>query len=56
MRGAWTRPLAGLGPRASTGLWAASFLVPLLLWCAVSYVPFVWHPMVRVTDPGDIAG
>jgi NitT/TauT family transport system permease protein len=55
MRGAWTRPLAGLTPRASTGLWAASFLVPLLLWCAVSYVPFIWHPMVRVTDPGDIA-
>ena len=55
MRGAWTRPLAGLGPRASAGLWAASFIVPLLLWCAVSYLPFVWHPMVRVTDPGDIA-
>src|SRR5262245_61286819 len=55
MRGAWTRPLAGLGPRASTGLWAASFIVPLALWCAISYLPFVWHPMVRVTDPGDIA-
>jgi len=41
MRGAWTRPLAGLGPRASTGLWAASFIVPLLLWCAISYLPFV---------------
>jgi NitT/TauT family transport system permease protein len=53
MRGAWSRPLAGLSPRASAGLWAASFLVPLLLWCAVSYVPFIWHPMVRVSDPGD---
>jgi NitT/TauT family transport system permease protein len=21
----------------------------------VSYVPFIWHPMVRVTDPGDVA-
>ena len=20
----------------------------------VSYVPFIWHPMVRVTDPGDV--
>jgi NitT/TauT family transport system permease protein len=53
MRGAWSRPLAGLSPRASTGLWAASFLAPLLLWCAVSYVPFIWHPMIRVTDEGD---
>ena len=25
-----------------------------LLWCAVSYLPFIWHPMVRVTDPGDV--
>jgi NitT/TauT family transport system permease protein len=53
MRATWTRPLAGLSPRASAGFWAASFLVPLALWCAVSYLPFVWHPMVRVVDPGD---
>jgi NitT/TauT family transport system permease protein len=52
---AWSRPLAGLTPRASTKLLAASFLVPLLLWCAVSYVPFIWHPMMRVRDPGDVA-
>jgi NitT/TauT family transport system permease protein len=30
-----------------------SFLLPLALWCAVSYVPFVWHPDVKITDPGD---
>jgi NitT/TauT family transport system permease protein len=30
-----------------------SFLVPLALWCMVSYVPFVWHPLVMITDPGD---
>jgi len=53
MRGSWSRPLAGLNPRTSAVLWAASFLVPVLLWCAVSYVPFIWHPMVRVTDEGD---
>ena len=55
MRGSWTRPLAGLSPRASGRFWAASFLGPLALWCAVSYLPFLWHPMVRVTDPGDSA-
>ncbi len=53
MRGAWSRPLAGLSPRASAGMWAASFILPVLLWCAVSYLPFIWHPMVRVSDPGD---
>ena len=56
MRGSWTRPLAGLSPRASGRFWAASFLGPLALWCAVSYLPFLWHPMVRVSDPGDAAG
>jgi NitT/TauT family transport system permease protein len=53
MPGSWTRPLAGLSPRSSGAFWAASFLAPLALWCAVSYLPFVWHPMVRVVDPGD---
>ena len=32
-----------------------SFLLPLLLWCLVSYVPFIWHPKVEVTDPGDVS-
>ena len=30
-----------------------SFALPLLLWCLVSYVPFLYHPLVRVTDAGD---
>jgi NitT/TauT family transport system permease protein len=53
MRGTWTRPLAGLSPRASAGFWLASFVVPIALWCALSYLPFVWHPMMRVADAGD---
>lgn len=36
-------------------MWVLSFLLPLGLWCAVSYVPFLWHPMVKVTTPGDVA-
>jgi NitT/TauT family transport system permease protein len=35
-------------------LTALSFIIPLLLWCAVSYVPWLWHPLVRVTAPGDV--
>jgi NitT/TauT family transport system permease protein len=55
IRSSWSRPLAGLSPRARAGLWAASFLVPVLLWGVVSYVPFIWHPMVRITTSGDVA-
>ena len=36
------------------GLTALSFVVPLLIWCAVSYVPWFWHPLVRVTNPGEV--
>jgi NitT/TauT family transport system permease protein len=50
----WFRPLAALSPRRSRQLWALSFILPLALWAVVSYVPFVWHPMLRVTDAGDI--
>jgi len=32
----------------------ASFLLPLLVWCLVSYVPFVWHPKVEVQEPGAV--
>lgn len=32
---------------------ALAFLLPLLAWCAISYVPFFWHPLVLVQDAGD---
>ena len=32
----------------------ASFLLPLLLWCLVSYLPFVWHPKVKIIDVGGV--
>lgn len=35
-------------------LFICSFLVPILIWCAVSYVPFLWHPMVKITNPGGV--
>lgn len=31
-----------------------SFLLPLLIWCSVSYVPFIWHPMVLVSNVGEV--
>ena len=33
---------------------AGSFLLPILVWCLVSYVPFIWHPKVMVDIPGDV--
>jgi NitT/TauT family transport system permease protein len=30
-----------------------AFLLPLAAWSAVSYVPWLWHPLVRVTAAGD---
>ena len=32
-----------------------SFVVPLLVWSLVSYVPFIWHPMVEISSPGDVS-
>lgn len=31
-----------------------SFVLPLTLWALVSYVPFFWHPQVRITQPGSV--
>ncbi len=31
-----------------------SFVAPLLVWSAISYVPWLWHPYVRVTNPGSV--
>jgi NitT/TauT family transport system permease protein len=50
-----TRRLQVLRPvsqRARLVLGALSFVLPVLAWCAVSYVPFVWHPLVLITAPG----
>ena len=32
-----------------------SFLLPLLLWTLISYVPGVWHPLVEISKPGDVS-
>ncbi|MEE3087349.1 MAG: ABC transporter permease [Pseudomonadota bacterium] len=34
---------------------ALSFLLPLLLWAAVSYTPFIWHPNIEITEPGSVS-
>ncbi|MEO5769530.1 MAG: ABC transporter permease subunit [Polyangia bacterium] len=49
----WLRILGRVSPRKRAALAVLSFLIPLALWCATSYVPFIWHPMIRVDDAGD---
>ncbi|MES2697258.1 MAG: ABC transporter permease [Verrucomicrobiota bacterium] len=41
--------------RAQRVLTLCSFLLPLAVWALVSYVPFLWHPLMRIADPGDVA-
>ena len=41
-------------PRRRALLTLLSFVLPLALWSLVSYVPFVWHPLVRITSAGDV--
>jgi NitT/TauT family transport system permease protein len=52
---AWFAPRKSLSVSRTRALTIVSFLLPLLLWCAVSYLPFVWHPDVKVTQPGGVS-
>jgi len=46
--------LAALRRRPGMLLTVGSFLVPVLVWCLVSYAPFVWHPKMKVEAPGGV--
>jgi NitT/TauT family transport system permease protein len=44
---------AEVSPRAQALAKVLAFALPLFLWCLTSYVPFIWHPLVHVDNPGD---
>jgi NitT/TauT family transport system permease protein len=44
-----------LAPRKRLILGVLSFLIPLLVWSLVSYVPFIWHPKMSITEPGGVS-
>jgi NitT/TauT family transport system permease protein len=50
-RRGWLTVRKPLSSRRELGLAIASFVLPILLWSTISYLPFVWHPYVRVTVP-----
>jgi NitT/TauT family transport system permease protein len=47
------RILGGISPRRRLALMVMSFVFPITLWAVISYVPFIWHPMIRISDSGD---
>lgn len=44
-----------LPPKRRFILGILAFVLPVTLWCIVSYVPFIWHPMVKISAPGDVS-
>lgn len=54
MKRRWLQVLKPVSPHARLVLGSLSFVLPIVLWCIVSYVPFVWHPQVQITDPGSV--
>ena len=53
--GRWFAVRKELRPRARTTIAFMSFVLPLALWCAISYVPWLWHPMMDIVDGGDVS-
>lgn len=44
-----------LTPKTKLFFGLGSFLIPLLIWCAVSYLPFIWHSQVEITQSGSVS-
>ncbi len=51
----WVAVRKQLPQRPRLVLAIASFLLPLLIWSLVSYVPWLWHPKVEITAPGAVS-
>ena len=50
----WFQVLRPISPRARLLLGGLSFVLPIVVWSIVSYVPAVWHPQILVTNPGSV--
>ena len=51
----WFAVRKELRPRPRLVIGIMSFVLPLLVWSLVSYVPWIWHPMMEVTEPGGVS-
>ncbi|NNM85051.1 MAG: ABC transporter permease subunit [Phycisphaerales bacterium] len=54
-RAQWFRIHQDLSTGRRVFLKICAFVLPLALWCVVSYVPSIWHPDIQVIDVGDSA-
>lgn len=54
-RAPWFVPRVGLSVKRHRLLGILSFLLPLLIWSAISYLPFLWHPNIKITEPGGVS-
>jgi len=50
----WFKINKELSVPARRTLTLLSFLLPVVAWALVSYVPWLWHPLVKVKSPGDV--
>jgi len=50
----WFAVRKELSPRRRSFLAVMSFVLPLLVWSLVSYVPFIWHPQVEIIEAGEV--
>jgi len=55
MKSRWMAIRAPMDKRTKRWLSVLSFVLPLAVWAVLSYVPWIWHPYVRVSDPGAVA-
>ncbi len=56
-RVSWRSPWFAVRKELSAGrrlfLTVCSFVLPLLIWCVVSYTPFIWHPDIKLQMSAD---
>jgi NitT/TauT family transport system permease protein len=55
MAGQWFAVRKALPQQHVFTLSLLSFIIPLVIWSLVSYVPFIWHPKMEITDPGSVS-
>ena len=51
----WLRPFGELTSKQRLLLTVCAFALPLAIWCALSYLPFLWHPMMKITEAGGVS-
>lgn len=51
----WFAVRKELRPKPRLFVSIMSFMLPLLVWCLVSYIPWIWHPKVEISDSGAVS-